>query len=128
MKKSFVLLAALLAIAMLFVSCEPQPRAATPEEIAIVSTLYGGASLAATLTLEGVTKTNDGASFSNVKYSKMVLNGTWKTTKTDTGYKNILNLISGTKLDGKNHTLKVTVTEESTVVVLDGYKLDGIKL
>ena len=55
-------------------------------------------------------------------------NGEYTITKTDAGNRIVLTLNSGTKLNGVAHSLKVTITEESTTVILDRYKLDGVKL
>lgn len=132
MKKSFVLLAALLAIAMLFVSCEPQPRAATPEDMAVVSALQTAAWAAYLKGKVEISGPETKVTYNNVEVvseegNKTVLNGTLVFKTLDKG-SYTLNLGSGTKLNGKNHKLSIKANSESTAVVLDGYKLDGVKL
>ena len=144
MKKFSVLLVAILALMMLFVSCENEPkeRVATMKDGVIVSSLFEEASFF----YEKVSV--EGKKYLNVEYDSntniatfkgfevyqpkdtlfVALNGTIS-MKPDNKAKTItysLNLVDGTKYKDENHTLlaNIVMNEEDDVVsyeiVLDG--------
>ena len=148
MKKFSVLLVAILALMMLFVSCEnePEKRAATKEDVEIVSGLFGEAGYfygqvafkgEKYLNVEYDSKTKiatfKGFEVEQPKDTHLVtLNGT-VSMKQDDKAKTVtysLNLVDGTKYKSKDHTLLLNLVMNTENFDVDSYKiiLDGVIL
>ena len=144
MKKFSVLLVAILALMMLFVSCENEPkeRAATMKDGEIVTALYYSAIpltfFPEEVKLEGgkVEILDTSAKFTGAECEcyngkKVILNGTlsWKLDEKSGSFD--LNLGTGTKYNGDDHTLLANVVmkmEKGKPVDVDSYEivLDGV--
>ena len=147
MKKFSVIFVAMLIALMLFVGCEnkPKERAATKDDMALVIKLGSGAIRTAGNAISGEFDPADinGVSMNKEKTvvtfdkSKITNKTTGTTviacgtyTKTENGY--ILDLTSGTQLDGTGHTLYYkysfdeTTNKSTQECVLDGVKLTGL--
>ena len=145
MKKFSVLFVAMLIALMLFVGCEnkPKERAATTEDAQIAATLLMG--------IEGVvsspkdygielkvTESGMSCTFNKTKINieeinvVMVLNGSFKTSSDEKTDSFVLDLTTGTQINGKGHTLYYkhvldNETYKSTdELILDGYKLTDL--
>ncbi|MDY2815804.1 MAG: hypothetical protein SOT35_04285 [Bullifex sp.] len=153
MKKFSVLFVAMLIALMLFVGCEnkPKERAATTEDAEIVAKLYMASEYLAEYPTDKVTVTfgeeNIVVSYDNAALKKsfgemkidVVINGKTTGSFSDGGdvVTTVLDLTTGTKLDGKAHTLylKEVITLGSSdpskksmtyEIILDGCKLTDI--
>lgn len=138
MKKFSVLLVAILALMMLFVSCENEPkkRAATKEDGEIIGGLIMSAMVGKPVEKNTVEKNEDEgtAEFNKAEYKDgedkvvVVLNGTL-TGKSD---ENTLTLSvdfkDGTQYKGEDHTLlaNMVINYETGDVVSYEIKLDGV--
>ena len=147
MKKFSVLLVAILALMMLFVSCENEPkeRVATMKDGEIVTALYSSAIPLALfpggVELKGgkvevldTSATFTGAECEYHNGKKVILNGTLSWKLDEKGGDFALDLGTGTKYDGENHTLVANVvvkmSEGGYPVDFDSYEfmLDGVIL
>lgn len=144
MKKFSVIFVAMLIALMLFVGCEnkPKERAATKDDRALVRKLASEASRTAGKAISGVLDPADSNGVSVNKEKTVVTfdkfeipNKTTGTTviacgtytKTENGF--ILDLTSGTQLDGTGHTLYYKYSfDETTKKSTQEFVLDGVKL
>ena len=144
MKKFSFLLVAILALMMLFVSCEnePEKRAATKEDGEIIKGLIMSAMAIAesdnsvykeTVKLDDGTATFKKAEYTDPKGNVAVLNGTM-TMKDDKETSTFsVDFEDGTKYNGKDHTLLANVVakkSEKGEEIVDSYEimLDGVIL
>lgn len=147
MKKFSVIFVVMLVALMMFVSCNgntpTKERPATKEEIEIGSALYDSVSIAIyriddKSVTDTQTETGNLYTFDKtvVKDEDLkldtILNGTYEKSYTGNTDTFVLNLTSGTQVNGKDHTMyyKYTYnieTKKSTIeLVLDGNKLTGV--
>ena len=144
MKKFSVLLVAILALMMLFVSCdnEPKKRAATKEDGEIISGLVMSAMVVTdvvtddsdnpvykeTVKLDEGTVTFKTAEYKDPKGNVAVLKGTM-TMKGDNGTATLsVDFKDGTQYKGEDHTLlaNMVINYETGDVVSYEIKLDGV--
>lgn len=132
MKKISVLLVLMLLALMLFVSCESKPkeRDATQEDLKIIGLLQGACEYAIEFEPSGtkveyIEDVEGKATFNNVKVTTpsgdvIILCGSASESRTE----GIINLTSGTSVNGKGHTYYFKITKAGYECVLDGVKLN----
>lgn len=147
MKKFSVLLVAILALMMLFVNCENEPkeRAATKEDGEIISGLIMSAMVVTddsdnpvykeTVALDKGTVTFKKAEYKDLKGNVAVLNGTMTGKLVENTLTLSVDFEDGTKYNGKGHTLLANVViklpegpEGNPDVVSYKIMLDGVIL
>lgn len=142
MKKFSVLLVAILALMMLFVSCENEPkeRVATMKDGEIVEALYSSAIRLAfpepgELKGENVEILENSATFTGAECEhynkkKVILTGTFSWKYDEKGSYDVLNLGTGTKYNGEDHTLQFELFYEKGAKepVVNKLVLDGVAL
>ena len=146
MKKFSVLLVAILALMMLFVSCENEPkkRAATKEDGEIIKGLIMSAIAIAesdnpvykeTVALDKGTVTFKKAEYKDLKGNVAVLNGTMTGKLVENTLTLSVDFEDGTKYNGKGHTLLASVVMKEPAkegdypkVVSSEIMLDGVIL
>lgn len=138
MKKFSVLLVAILALMMLFVSCENEPkkRAATKEDGEIIGGLIMSAMVGEPDEKNTVEKKEDEGTveFKNTEYKDgegkvvVVLNGTLTGKATEKTLTLSVDFEDGTKYKGEDHTLlaNMVINYETGDVVSYEIKLDGV--